>query len=158
MWPVADSYKRQEKAFSICHFPFPFLIFNLSVVPQSIASGLSSSISFLSLVSTYANFHCLSHMPSAFCCGLPPYLAICFPLTVNLLLLNAMKNEKWKMLLLPPADFLPATAHSVACHFRLIRLATKPAPKPLSILTTVTFDEHELSIPSNAATPPNEAP
>ena len=43
-------------------------------------------------------------------------------------------------------------------HLRFIRLATKPAPKPLSIFTTVTFDAHELSIPSNAATPPKEAP
>ena len=41
---------------------------------------------------------------------------------------------------------------------RLIKLATKPAPKPLSIFTTVTFEAHEFSIPNNAATPPNEAP
>src|SRR6266576_7151915 len=41
---------------------------------------------------------------------------------------------------------------------RFIRLATNPAPKPLPILTTVTFDAQEFNIPSNAATPPNEAP
>jgi hypothetical protein len=41
---------------------------------------------------------------------------------------------------------------------RLIRLATNPAPNPLSIFTTVTFEAHELSIPSNAASPSNEAP
>src|SRR6266849_5679723 len=39
-------------------------------------------------------------------------------------------------------------------HRRFIRLATKPAPKPLPILTTVTFDAQEFNIPSNAATPP----
>jgi hypothetical protein len=39
----------------------------------------------------------------------------------------------------------------------LIKLATKPAPKPLSMFTTVTFDAHELSIPNNAATPPKDA-
>src|SRR5215217_8661919 len=34
---------------------------------------------------------------------------------------------------------------------RLMRLATNPAPKPLSIFTTVTFDAQEFNIPSNAA-------
>src|SRR5215212_3201182 len=41
---------------------------------------------------------------------------------------------------------------------RLMRLATNPAPKPLSIFTTVTFEEHEFNIPRRAATPPNDAP
>ena len=41
---------------------------------------------------------------------------------------------------------------------RLMRLATNPAPKPLSIFTTVTFDAQEFNIPSNAATPPKDAP
>ena len=36
---------------------------------------------------------------------------------------------------------------------RLIRLATYPAPKPLSIFTTVTLLEQLLSIPSRAASP-----
>ena len=42
--------------------------------------------------------------------------------------------------------------------FRLIRLAAKAAPKPLSILTTVTPLAQELSMPSRAAIPPNAAP
>ena len=42
--------------------------------------------------------------------------------------------------------------------FLFIKLATNPAPKPLSIFTTVTFEAHELSIASNAASPSNEAP
>jgi threonine dehydrogenase-like Zn-dependent dehydrogenase len=41
---------------------------------------------------------------------------------------------------------------------RLIQLATRPAPKPLSIFTTVTFDAQLLSMPSSAATPPKLAP
>ncbi len=36
--------------------------------------------------------------------------------------------------------------------------ANAAAPKPLSILTTATPLAHELSIPSSAAKPPNEAP
>src|SRR6266568_4834300 len=39
-----------------------------------------------------------------------------------------------------------------------MRLAAAAAPNPLSILTTVTPEAHELSIPSSAAMPPNEAP
>ena len=40
----------------------------------------------------------------------------------------------------------------------LIRLAMYPAPNPLSMLTTLTQLAHELSIASNAATPPKDAP
>jgi hypothetical protein len=47
---------------------------------------------------------------------------------------------------------------SAGSQRRFIRLATKPAPKPLSMFTTVTFEEQLLSIPSNAATPPKDAP
>src|SRR5882762_5385892 len=39
------------------------------------------------------------------------------------------------------------TSPTDADHLRLIKLATNPAPKPLSIFTTVTFDAHELSMP-----------
>ena len=53
-------------------------------------------------------------------------------------------NQQWGF----SADYL----------LRFIKLATKPAPKPLSIFTTVTFEAHELSMPSNAASPSNEAP
>ena len=38
-------------------------------------------------------------------------------------------------------------------HTRLIKLATYPAPKPLSIFTTLTFEAQEFIIPSSAATP-----
>ena len=41
---------------------------------------------------------------------------------------------------------------------RATRAANTPAPKPLSMLTTVTPGAQELSIPSRAAIPPNEAP
>ena len=41
---------------------------------------------------------------------------------------------------------------------RLIRLARKPAPKPLSILTTLTPLAQEFSMDNNALKPPNEAP
>lgn len=40
----------------------------------------------------------------------------------------------------------------------LIMLARYPAPKPLSMFTTLTPLAQELSIASKAATPPNEAP
>src|ERR1051325_3593963 len=52
----------------------------------------------------------------------------------------------------------PAIYSGGSSQRRLIRLATKPAPNPLSIFTTVTFDAHELSIPSSAAKPSNDAP
>ena len=42
--------------------------------------------------------------------------------------------------------------------FRLMRVAANAAPKPLSILTTVTPPAQELSMPSSAATPPKAAP
>jgi hypothetical protein len=41
---------------------------------------------------------------------------------------------------------------------RLIKLAATPAPKPLSIFTTVTPAAQELSIASRAASPPKLAP
>jgi hypothetical protein len=53
-------------------------------------------------------------------------------------------------------DSLKAAAPSRAneiLHDRLISEATYPAPKPLSILTTVTLDAQEFIIPSKAAMP-----
>src|SRR5258708_27289886 len=41
---------------------------------------------------------------------------------------------------------------------RLMQEATQAAPKPLSMLTTVTLEAQELSMPSSAATPPRLAP
>ena len=41
---------------------------------------------------------------------------------------------------------------------RLIIAAANPAPNPLSILTTVSPDAHELSMASRAACPPAPAP
>src|ERR1051325_7525058 len=43
-------------------------------------------------------------------------------------------------------------------YSRLIRLATYPAPKPLSIFTTVTLLAQLFSIPSSAASPWKLAP
>src|SRR5215475_5187766 len=43
-------------------------------------------------------------------------------------------------------------------YYRLIRLATTPAPRPLSMLTTVTLEAQLLSIPSSAAIPLKLAP
>src|SRR6267378_288215 len=43
-------------------------------------------------------------------------------------------------------------------HVWLMRLAAAAAPNPLSILTTVTPEAQELSMPSRAASPPNDAP
>jgi hypothetical protein len=39
-----------------------------------------------------------------------------------------------------------------------MRAAAQPAPKPLSMLQTVTPEAHELSMPSSADSPPNDAP
>ena len=52
---------------------------------------------------------------------------------------------------------------SAASTFRIvmprqIRLAAAAAPKPLSMFTTVTPAAQELSMPSSAASPPNDAP
>ena len=44
------------------------------------------------------------------------------------------------------------------CYRRLMQEATQAAPKPLSMLTTVTLEAQELSMPSSAATPPKLAP
>ena len=41
---------------------------------------------------------------------------------------------------------------------RLIIEATYPAPKPLSIFTTLTFEAQEFSMPNSAARPLNDAP
>ena len=44
-------------------------------------------------------------------------------------------------------------------HFAwFMRLASTPAPKPLSMFTVQTPAAHVLSIDSSAATPPNDAP
>ncbi len=45
-----------------------------------------------------------------------------------------------------------------ARFYLFIRLAAYAAPNPLSIFTTVTPAAQELSMPSRAAIPPNEAP
>jgi hypothetical protein len=52
---------------------------------------------------------------------------------------------------------LPARGRSDT-YSRLIRLATYPAPKPLSIFTTVTLLAQLFNIPSNAARPLKLAP
>src|SRR5258708_18558304 len=59
------------------------------------------------------------------------------------------------------AGEIPALGHqsrSRARPTRLIRVAAKSAPKPLSIFTTVTPPAQLFSIPSSAAMAPNEAP
>ncbi len=57
-----------------------------------------------------------------------------------------------------PTDHEPVPGADVGAALRATRAANTPAPKPLSMLTTVTPGAHELSIASSAATPPNEAP
>ena len=47
---------------------------------------------------------------------------------------------------------------TTSAHSRLMQEATQAAPKPLSMLTTVTFDAQEFNMPSNAATPAKLAP
>jgi hypothetical protein len=41
---------------------------------------------------------------------------------------------------------------------RLMSDATYPAPNPLSIFTTLTFDAQEFNMPSKAVSPWNDAP
>ena len=62
-----------------------------------------------------------------------------------------------KKAFLPPST---AERESLLIHYysRLISAATYPAPNPLSILTTLTFEAQEFIIPSNAASPLNAAP
>src|SRR5580704_2381425 len=43
-------------------------------------------------------------------------------------------------------------------YSRLITLATQPAPNPLSIFTTLTFDAQLFNIPSSAVSPPKLDP
>ena len=58
----------------------------------------------------------------------------------------------------PDLPIAVETEHNNADHTRLIMLAAKPAPKPLSMLTTVTPAAQELSIPNSAAMPWKLAP
>lgn len=51
-----------------------------------------------------------------------------------------------------------ATSHFSDWEAEMMRIAAMAAPKPLSILTTVTPEAQEFSIAKSAATPPNEAP
>ena len=46
----------------------------------------------------------------------------------------------------------------LSVYIRFINDATYPAPKPLSMFTTLTLEAHEFIIPSKAATPLNAAP
>ena len=65
-------------------------------------------------------------------------------------------TTKYRCLLFPPSrlsKILPQVNYR-----RLMQEATQAAPNPLSILTTVTLDAQELSMPSSAATPPKLAP
>src|SRR5215510_12523106 len=48
--------------------------------------------------------------------------------------------------------------YPLGIYTRFMRLAANPAPKPLSILTTVMPDAHELSIARSAASPLKLAP
>ena len=57
-----------------------------------------------------------------------------------------------------PGDPGEAIEVKEAAHSRLITDAMTPAPNPLSMLTTATVGEQELSIPRSAATPPKAAP
>ena len=58
----------------------------------------------------------------------------------------------------PPGALVSDSDGPAAPYSRLIMLATYPAPNPLSMFTTVTFDAHEFSIPSSAAIPCKLAP
>lgn len=49
-------------------------------------------------------------------------------------------------------------AASTANQRRLMSDAMQAAPNPLSMLTTATLGEQVFNMPSNAATPPNDAP
>jgi len=51
-----------------------------------------------------------------------------------------------------------AAADDSDAYNRLMQEATHAAPKPLSMLTTVTFEAQLFSMPSSAATPPKLAP
>ncbi len=55
-------------------------------------------------------------------------------------------------------NILDFSNHKSNIIYLFIMLAANPAPKPLSIFTTVTPEAHVLSIPSNAAAPPKLAP
>jgi hypothetical protein len=58
----------------------------------------------------------------------------------------------------PYSPFLRWTLVVTNLYGRLMQEATQAAPKPLSMLTTVTLEAQELSMPSSAATPPKLAP
>ena len=73
------------------------------------------------------------------------------------LLLRAGKGEQRRRRHVP-GDPGEAIEVKEAAHSRLITDARTPAPNPLSMLTTATVGEQELSIPRSAATPPKAAP
>ena len=57
-----------------------------------------------------------------------------------------------------PITRVPPVTRGAAAALRATRAAKTPAPKPLSMLTTVTPGAQEFSIASSAATPPKDAP
>ncbi len=61
---------------------------------------------------------------------------------------------------IPPLRFAPVGMTSLfrIPYSRLIKAATYPAPNPLSIFTTLTFEAQEFIIPKSAARPLNAAP
>ena len=85
-----------------------------------------------------------------------PLISREFPLrSANQAIAHAQKRGVMKVVL---RNDQPGDQGLVKLYRRLIHEATQAAPKPLSILTTVTFEAQEFSIPSNAATPPKLAP
>ena len=58
----------------------------------------------------------------------------------------------------PYSPFVRWTLVVTNLYRRLMQEATQAAPKPLSMLTTVTLEEQLLSMPRSAATPPKLAP
>jgi hypothetical protein len=58
----------------------------------------------------------------------------------------------------PYSPFARWTMVVANLYRRLMQEATQAAPKPLSMLTTVTLEAQELSMPRSAATPPKLAP
>jgi hypothetical protein len=73
-------------------------------------------------------------------------------------IIDRLKNVGRSSKLVARSSQLEARSSKLTRYSRLISDATYPAPNPLSMFTTLTFDAQEFIMPSKAARPLNEAP
>jgi len=121
------------------------------VVPLSVSRPIPEVPSWKSCATRNRTFQAITLVDKTVNAG-PPAIA-----EVGLLeLMMAAAAPDWLIVTDAPATEAQRTRSG--CQGRLMRLATNPAPKPLSMFTTVTLLEQLFSMPSKAASPWKLAP